>query len=191
MAVNSANARIFGSDNDAVWVAPLGTDLPDDLALPEDPFADVGWLHTDGITVGGDTTVDKFRGHQGGKVIRTKVTESNTTFQFQCLETTALTLGLQFNILDKTSTTGLATATISASRKVTPRAFIIDVFDADDEANPYQYRWMFERGEIGEREEFTLINSDITGYTFTVEVIDEFLLLTNDPAFADDSDAGS
>lgn len=188
MAVNSANARIFGSDNDAVWVAPLGTELPVDLAEPMSPFTDVGWLHTDGITVGGDTTVERFRGHQGGKVIRTKVTESNTTFQFQCLETTALTLGLQFNILDKTSAADLTTATISASRKVTPRAFVIDVFDIDDEANPYQYRWCFERGEIGEREEFTLINSDITGYTFTVEVIDEFVLLTNDPAFADTTD---
>ena len=183
MATNAANARIFGSDDDAVFIAPLGTTLPGDLDTPDVSFVDAGWLHTDGITVGGDTNVEKFRGHQGGKVIRTKVTESNTTFQFQCLETTALTLGLQLNVLETNPVNGSATRMkVSSGRKVEARTFVIDVYDDDAGDETIHYRYEIPRGEIGERAEFTLSNSDIVGYTFTVEVIDDFYVVTNDPA---------
>lgn len=180
MATNAAQARIFGSDNDAVFIAPLGTALPTGLAEPGAGFEDVGWLHSDGITVGGDTNVEKFRGHQGGRIVRTKVTESNTTFQFQCLETTALTLGLQFNILDTTTAANVTTMNVSSGRNVETRAFVIDVYDED--ATTIQYRFAIPRGEIGERSEFKIANTDITGYTFTVEVIGDYKILTNDPA---------
>lgn len=182
MATNAENARIFGSDDDAVSIAPLGTDLPTGLAELESEFQDVGWLHTDGITLGGDATVNKFRGHQGGKVIRTKVTESNKTFKFQCLETTALTLGLQLNITDTETATGVTTMTVSTADRVEARAFSIDVYDVDGRDDPVHYRYVCARGEIGERAEFKLVNSDITGYTYTVEVIDEFFIITDDPA---------
>jgi|SRR5690606_9802016 len=182
MPVNAENARIFGSDDDAVSIAPLGSTLPEDLSELTAPFVDAGWLHSDGITLGGDTSVTRFRGHQGGKVIRTKVTEANKTFQFQCLETTATTLGLQFHIKDQTTASGTATLTVSAGARVEARAFVVDVFDVDGRAEPVHYRYVIPRGEIGERSEFRMVNSDITGYTFTVEVIDEFFIITNDPA---------
>lgn len=181
MATNAANARIFGSDDDAVFIAPLGTALPTTLAAPGAGFEDVGWLHSDGITVGGDTNVEKFRGHQGGRIVRTKVTESNTTFQFQCLESTALTLGLQFNILDATTAAGVTTMEVSSGRNVETRAFVIDVYDED--ATTIQWRFAIPRGEIGERSEFKLAGTDITGYTFTVEVIGDYKIITNDAAF--------
>lgn len=184
--VDSANARIFGSDDDKVSIAPLGTELPGDLEELDPLFEDVGWLHSDGITVGGDTNVEKFRGHQGGRVVRTKVTESDTSFSFQCLESTALTLGLQLNVLEKTAVgAGATRAKVSSGRKVEARAFVIDVYDEDDDT--IHYRYEIERGEIGERAEFTLSNSDITGYTFTVEVIGDYYVTTNDPSFADAS----
>lgn len=192
MAVDADNARIFGSDDDAVSIAPLGTDMPVDLAELDAPFEDAGWLHTDGITAGGDTSVERFRGHQGGKVIRTKVTESNRTFQFQCLETKALTLGLQLNVLESTTEAGVTTKRVSAGNKVEARAFVIDVYDEDGHTDgPIHYRYVVPRGEIGERSEFTLSNSDITGYTFTVEVIDEFFVISNDPALAEEDTGGS
>lgn len=185
MAVNSSNARIYGSDDDAVFIAPLGTELPGDLDAPGAPFEDVGWLHSDGITVGGDTNVEKFVGHQGGKTVRTKVTESNTTFQFQCLETTALTLGLQLNILDSETIGGVTRQTVSSGRKVEARTFVIDVYDEDD--TTIHTRYEIPRGEIGERAEFTLSNSDITGYTFTVEVIGDYYRVTNEESVVEGS----
>ena len=185
MVTNAENARIFGSDDDAVHIAPLGSTLPTDLGELDAAFQDAGWLHSDGLTVGGDANVNRFRGHQGGKVVRTKVTESGRTFQFQCLETTALTLGLQFNITEKATADGVTTMTVSSGAKVEARAFVVDVFDVDGRDEVVHYRYVIPRGEIGERSEFKLVNTDITGYTFTVEVIGEMFVLTNDPAVAD------
>jgi hypothetical protein len=184
VVTNAENARIFGSDDDKVSIGPLGTTLPTTLAAPAAPIVDAGWLHSDGLTVGGDATVNRFRGHQGGKVVRTKVTESGRTFQFQCLETTALTLGLQLNITAKATASGVTTMTVSSGSKVEARAFVVDVYDVDGRAEVVHYRYVIPRGEIGERSEFRLVNSDITGYTFTVEVIGSMFILTNDPAVA-------
>lgn len=182
MGVDAANARIFGSDDDAVWINDLGSTMPTGLAAPATGWEDVGWLHTDGIPFTPSDSVTKFRGHQGGRVIRTKMTESDTTFQFQALESKLLTLGLQFNIKAQATATGVHTLTLSSGRRVIPKALIVDVFDEDD--TDLQWRFEIPRGEIGERSEFTLSNSDITGYTFPVEIIGDWFLVTNDPAFA-------
>lgn len=188
MAQNADNVRIYGSDDDAVSLAPTGTALPTTAAVAGTipvGFADAGWIHTDGITFGGDTNVERFRGHQGGRVIRVKITESNTTIQWQCLETTALTLGLQLNIRSAETTLGVTTAVVSSGRKVERRAICVDTFDADVMvgSDPLFYRYTAEV-EIAEREEFVIASTDMTGFTFTAEVMGDFNIITNDPAFA-------
>jgi len=182
MALDAANARIFGSDDDKVQLAPLGSTLPTTLAAAVAPFEDVGWLHTDGIPFTPADSVEKLRGHQGGRVVRTTITESDLTFQFQCLETTALTLGLQHNITSAATLTGVTTMNASPGRQIEARAFVLDLFDKDN--TDIHYRFVVPRGEIGERSEFTFANSDITGYTFNVEIIGSYDIITNDPAAA-------
>lgn len=188
MVQNASNVRIFGSDNDAVYLAPSGTALPIIAPVagttPAGGFIDAGWIHPDGITFGGDTNVERFRGHQGGRVIRTKITESNTTIAWQCLETTALTLGIQLTVKNKTTTTGVTTAVVSSGRKIERRAFVIDTWDSDAlvGANPLYYRYTGTI-EIGEREEFVIALTDMTGYAFTAEVVGDFNIITNDTAF--------
>lgn len=181
MALDAANARIFGSDDDKVQLAVLGTTLPTGLAAWTDG-EDVGWLHTDGIPFTPSDSVEKLRGHQGGRVVRTTITESDLTFQFQCLETTALTLGLQHNITSAATATGVTTMNASPGRQVEARAFVLDLYDKDN--TDIHYRYVIPRGEIGERSEFTHANSDITGYTFNVEIIGSYDIITNDPAAA-------
>jgi len=132
MALDAANARIFGSDDDKVQLAPLGSTLPTTLAAAVAPFEDVGWLHTDGIPFTPADSVEKLRGHQGGRVVRTTITESDLTFQFQCLETTALTLGLQHNITSAATLTGVTTMNASPGRQIEARAFVLDLFDKDN-----------------------------------------------------------
>lgn len=180
MALDAANARIFGSDDDKVQIAPLGSTLPTTLAAADAAFEDVGWLHSDGIPFSPSDSIEKFRGHQGARVVRTTVTESDLTFQFQCLETTALTLGLQHNITSAATATGVTTMAASAGRQIEARAFVLDLYDKDDTS--IHYRYVIPRGEIGERSEFTYAASDITGYTFNVEIIGSYTIITNDPA---------
>ena len=177
---NSANARIFGSDNDAVFVAPHGTALPTDLAALPAAFVDAGWLSPDGIAFQPSDSVEKFRGHQGGRVIRTKITESDTTFVWQALETKLLTLGLQFDITDHVTVGGVSTLKMSSGRKIATRTIVIDTYDGDNDE--LHYRFCVATAEIGERAEFSLANNSITGYSFTTEVIGELILITNDEA---------
>jgi hypothetical protein len=182
MALDAANARIFGSDDDKVLIANLGSTLPTGLAAADAAFADVGWLHTDGIPFTPSDSVEKLRGHQGGRVVRTTITESDLTFQFQCLETTALTLGLQHNITSAATVSDVTTMNASPGRQIEARAFVLDLYDKDN--TDIHYRYVIPRGEIGERSEFAHANSDITGYTFNVEIIGSYDIITNDPAAA-------
>lgn len=180
--LDAGNARIFGSDKDAVHIGPLGTVLPTTLAAPGPALVHAGWLGPDGTTMGGDSSVNRLRGHQGGRVVRSKIPESGTNFTFVCLETTALTLGLQHNIKEHTTTAGVTTMRVSAGKKIETRSFVLDFYDEDE--TELQYRYTIPRGEIGERSEVKLTNKDITAYSFNVEVIGDFFIVTNDGAVA-------
>ncbi|MFH6689084.1 hypothetical protein ACH473_10680 [Cellulosimicrobium funkei] len=176
------NARIYGSDDDKVWVGEIGAVLPTTLDDPTE-HEDSGWLGEDGIDLNSTDDVQKFKGHQGGRTVRTKTVTSETAFVFRCLETTALTLGLQFNIKNKTTTGGVTTSTMSSGRKVVARSFVIDLFDENTEGE-IQRRLVIPRGEIGERGSLAFKNNEITVYEFTVEIIGDFIEITNDPAVA-------
>src|SRR5690606_35217637 len=92
MTVNADLARIYGSDLDAIHLAPVGTTLPTTIDSPLDPaFEDVGWLNTDGITESLTGSVEKRRGYQGNGVVRTSINEPGTTVSFVALETKAQT----------------------------------------------------------------------------------------------------
>lgn len=181
MALDSDNARIYGSDDDCVYDAPIGTTPPATLATdPPEPWEDFGWLSEDGIDINPSDSVEKFRGHQGGRVVRTKMTNSETQFVFRCLETKAQTINLQFNVKDRETTDGTTRTTFSSGRQVVARAFIIDLFD-----DGVHRRFEIPRGEIGERGSIAFKNSEMTVYEFTVEIIGDWYELTNDPAVAD------
>lgn len=50
MTINASNARVFGSDLDAVYLAPVGATLPTTINGPLGvEFESVGWLHSDGL----------------------------------------------------------------------------------------------------------------------------------------------
>lgn len=186
--VNSDNARIFGSDDDYVavkdWVSDLdGTEL-DDLdkleATAPAGFTEVGWLHPDGISLEPTDELQKLKGFQGGRTIRTKITSSETAFKFQCLESTALTLGLALDMDEGTTTTGGITKhKIKGAREVIKKTFAIGLFDGD-------VKWLLyvPHGEIGERTEINLGGEEIVAIEFTVEVIGDAYLLSEDPALA-------
>lgn len=174
--VNADNARIWGSDEDYVAVAPLNAEfkLPETLTgeAPA-PFEEVGWTHPDGYTLTPEDEVAKLKGFQGGRVIRTKVTSSETSFQFQALESTLQTLGLALNIKDSTATGDITKHTLAGARQVEQRQFLVELVDGDK-------HWLFHfpHGEITERQEIALGNEDITSYTLTVEVIGDYYLYT-------------
>lgn len=178
MGLDAANARIYGSEDDKVSIGKVGAVLPDELEEPTE-HEDAGWLGDGGLDLNPADTVESFPGHQPG-VVRTKMTNSETSFVFRMLETKALSVGLQFNVKAKSTSKGITRSTFGSGRKVEARSFIIDLFDDDG----LHRRFLIPRGEIGERASVPYKKSEITVYEFTVKIIGDFFEITNDPAVA-------
>ena len=178
MTVNSENVRIYGSDLDAIWLAPVGTTLPTTIdAAPGAGFEDVGWLGEDGITESATGSVEKKRGHQGNGVMRTRISEPGTTIAFVAEETKAQTQGLRYHekTVD-TATTGVRKVTRGPGQKVTRRAAVIDFFDADD--TTIKERWIIPVLEIGPGGDKVANNADVSAFPFSGEIIGDYDVLT-------------
>lgn len=179
MTVNSKLARIFGSDADAIYLAPVGTTLPTTIdGAPGAGFEDVGWLHSDGITEAATGSVEKIRGHQGNGVVRTRVSEGGTTVQFVALESKAQTRELRYDVKTAATTTGVRKETRGAGQKVSVRSAVIDYFDADDET--VKERYVIPRLEISPDGDRVFTNSDIAGFGFIGEVIGDYFVYSTD-----------
>ena len=177
--IDSDNVRSFGGDLDSVRVGKLGAVMPKGIEEPTE-HENVGWLSDDGMSFGHDDNVESFTGHQGGRVVRKKVTSSEDTFKFTALETTLLTFGLTHDIRSHTTTDGVSRMKISGSKKPNDRrSWIVDKWDGD-----IWYRYLIPSGELGERPEEVAKNSELTMYEQTVTIYGSYEILTNDPALA-------
>ena len=185
--LNPDNARIYGGDEDAVWLAPLGTKLPTTIDEALDPaFECVGWLHTDGITETATGSADKKRGHQGNAVVRTIVTEGGTTYGFTALETKAMTQSLRYDEKEVTVTDGVRHTRRGPGQKVSRRAAVLEWFDADNDN--VKERLAIEVFEIVPTGDRTMTNADIAGYPMSGEIIGDYDHWTNDVDSDNDED---
>ena len=190
--INSDNVRSAGGDLDSVWVGKLGAQMPQEIEDPPN-HENVGWLNEDGLEFGHEDNVESFTGHQGGKVVRKKVTSSKDTFKFTALESTALVYGLIHDIRARSTSTGVVDTgkqvtrmRVSGSKKPNDRrSWVVDLWDGD-----IWERYLIPSGEIGERPAVTASNSGLKMYEFTVTVYGSYEILTNDPAqIVEDEDA--
>lgn len=181
---NADNAFMAGSEKDTLYLGPAGTDLSTvtnlTSALPSG-MVDVGWLTEDGLTLGMSDSVDKFRGHQGHGVVRTYMSESSTTLKAALLEA-KLDLLKRYMGVSKTEkvTVGSASITrmeVSSSRKVEALTGVMDLFDV---STGKQRRYIFKRLELGERSDVSYKVGDLTAYEHNLEVLDGYILLTNE-----------
>lgn len=189
MAITNAdNAFMAGSDRDTLYLGPAGTDLSTvtnlTSALPQD-MVDVGWLTEDGLTLGMSDSVDKFRGHQGHGVVRTYMSESSTTLKAALLEA-KLEILKRYMGVSKTEkvTAGSDSITrmeVSSSRKVETLTGVMDLFDV---STGKQRRYIFKRLELGERSDVSYKVGDLTAYEHNLEVLDGYILLTNEGGLA-------
>ena len=173
MVTNANNARIWGGDNDSIWLAPVGTTLPTTIdAAPGAGFEDVGWLHEDGITETANGSKEVIRGHQGAGVVRTRMSETGTSIAFTALEDKAQTNSLRYNEKDAEVTAGVRKVTRGPGQRVSVRAAVIDLYDIDNET--IKKRLVIPRLEITPTGDKTYSNADISGYGFEAEIIGDY-----------------
>ncbi len=180
MGVNSALARVYGSELDAIFVAPLGTALPDDINDPLAPaFDEVGWFDDSGIVEANTGSKTELRGHQGAGVVRTRMTEGGKTFAFSALEDKPLTRELWDNVRSVESTaSGARKETVSPNQKVSARTAIINVIDADDET--LVEKILIPRLEITPDGDRSYVANALSVRGFIGQVIGNFYRLTGE-----------
>lgn len=181
---NADLAFMAGSEKDTLYLGPAGTDLSTitNLTTPMPTgMIDVGWLSEDGMGLGMSDSVDKVRGHQGHGVVRTYMSESSTTFKASLLESKLELLKRYLGVLKTEKVTaGSASITrmeVSASRKVEGLVGVADLFDV---STGKQRRYVFKRLELGERSDISYKVGELTVYEYNLEVLDGYVLLTDE-----------
>lgn len=184
MAKNRDNARIYGGDNDAVWCAAKGSTPPTGLGAPTTPWEEVGWLDEDGgIEANREAETKLFRGHQGGKIVRTKKGSPTNTFKFTALEETKLVLGLVYGDITWVTASAVATGTPTGTNTSDERAWIVDTHD--ETSNPAVHTrkvWPVGTAEITAA--YKAHNSEMTMYEITVTCYEDPIIVSNNPALA-------
>jgi hypothetical protein len=182
MALNDEAVRVGVTGS--VFVAPIGTALPDDVTTPLGvAFVEVGHISEDALTEALEITTEVLRSWQRPIGIRTLTTEVAWNFQFAMMETSPLNLELFYGGAVTTVAGSVATTAIPAWPQATPKAMVIEIVDGD-----IITRFALPKVEIGEREEVQHINTAGTVYGVTVNVLgtsldDMGFRITNDPDF--------
>ena len=177
MAKDLANILGGGGDDSAVYVAPKGTTGPTSLAAPGVTYDDAGWLSEDGISFSRSEDRQVFRGHQGGKIVKRRTSSVDDTFKFQCLETTAVTLGLLYKGQEPTVATGVATIHVTGQTVNDERAWVLDEF-LDDGST---MRYVIPNGTAETTGDVVWKTDELTVYEFTVGVNGDYFVITDAP----------
>lgn len=180
MAVNANNARVYGSDDDMISLADLDATSPTTIDGALVGYEDVGWLHSDGITETLTGSATQIRGHQGGRVVRTRMESVGTQIQFVALEDKPLTRELRYDVKTSSTANGVRSETRGAGQKVTVKKAVIDFFDADDDT--IQERWIIDRFEITPSGDRVYVNNDIAAFPFVGEIIGDYTVLSTEAA---------
>lgn len=182
LLLHSEFAEIYGHDDDMVACAPLGTVAPAALTDLDDPFSSAGWLSEDGISW--EDSYDKvtITAHQGGVEIIEVTTKTARSFKFQCMEETALSLGLRYPGFVPAET-GVGSG-IFGGEVPTPtadsRIWVIDTFSI---SNPgHRIRRVVPKGQVSEVGTLVAKRGEVSIYEFTVKVLEgRFFIYGNSP----------
>lgn len=177
MAKNDANIRIYGGDAGAVWVGEVGVTAPTGLAAPGNGWTELGWLSDTGLTLEQKADKKKFYAWQGGTVVAVSISKAERSFTFECLEETAVALGLAYPGLEFTTATGVATGTVPAGITGIDKAFTLDAEDSQGNLK----RYVVPKGNVDPNSKTEHKFDALTVYQFVVDVIGEFDIITNSP----------
>jgi len=133
-------------------------------SAPAAAFKDLGFLGDAGIEIAQNVDRAEFKAHQGGTIIRRKVTESGWTLTFSALEHNLAVLDLVYPGTTWTDAVTYVKGVIPEGISTVEKAWIFDTFDT---ANALQHRFAFT-GEATNTGSFTYGVEDMVTYEFEV-----------------------
>lgn len=182
MAKVRNNFRIYSDLDCDVFLAPLGTTLPTTLDDPGVGFEEVGWLGEDGVPVGREVDVEKYKAYQGGTTLRVKITSDEKTFTFEAMEEKPLVSALYWGHGDAVITgvgdEAIATVDVPEAAPVAQRAAVLR-FKDDGITKLY----LCENVQVTPNGEVAHSTDGGTTYGFNAEIIGGFKMITDAPSF--------
>lgn len=155
MALDATKVRVGVTG--AVYLADTDDTLPTDATTALDAaFADVGFIHEDGVTETQDTDTNDIVAWQNGAKVRKVQTSHDLMYAFTMLETSPVTLEAYYgNHLD---------GVVEIDGKELPhKAWVLSVLDGD-----HVLRAVIPDGQITERGEITYANGEAVGREVTI-----------------------
>ena len=170
-----------------VSMAPLGTTAPTDAttALPAS-WKSGGYVGEDGLTETTDRSTEKIKAW-GGDTVKVVQTDFAVTYQFTFIETlNADVLKVVYGAANVTTTAASSTKgtlhkVLVKGDELPPTAFVFDMRDGDA-----RIRIHVPQGQITEVGEITYSDSEVIGYTLTVEALPDAVVGANAVKFLDD-----
>lgn len=188
MTTNALNALMFGAKDDALWLAKYTPELHEQLMtldidddIPEG-MVDVGWISDEGTSLAFNDSVEKIRGHQANGIVRTFMSESDTTFEATAFESLLETVSwyLDSVVTRETGSKGTVHARY-AQRSSRSVVRLVGVWDAFDSANDVHVRLVFPLLELGSRDSIPFKVKELTAYKLSLEVLGEWFDLSDSP----------
>lgn len=122
------NVRVYGDEDDAVWLAPLGSTLPTGLAAPDAAFDEVGTLGEGDFSQNREAEVNELLDHSG-QVVAVVVPTSSKTINFEAIEDNEVVEALANDITSgPTTVTDVTTTTYSSKYTPKSRAMVVDKY---------------------------------------------------------------
>lgn len=167
-----------------IYVSPLGTALPTDLASLPSVWRKVGYTDPDALTESLAVTKEILRASQRMNGVRTLTTQVDWTWQFKAMETSKLVLELFYLGGVTTTVSGISTTNIPGTPGVTDRAFVLEEVDGS-----ITTRFVIPRGDITARGNVAHKGAAGVVYDMTVAVLatsiaDLGYRISNDPYLA-------
>jgi len=166
MAQDDQNVVVAGTG--AVYVAPVGTAVPADLATPPAAWVDVGYVGEDGVTFTFSRDQEDVNAWQVSTPVRVLVTNEPVGIAFELLQFDRLTVALAFRggTFAGGPPPAVYTYTPPDAGASDERAMLIDAIDGDA-----QFRFSFPRVQLTEDVEFQLVRSDAVRLPLTFAVL--------------------
>lgn len=159
MAQTASEVRV-GVDG-KVLVAPLGTTAPTGIDATWTGSTDLGYISEDGLTEADSTTVEKIRAWQKRRIVRSVVTEGETTFQFTLIQTNEDILSEVYGLEAGDITSGAFVSDPEVERP--HKSYVIDVIDGENLVRKY-----IPDGQVTEVGNRVYQNGAAIGYPITV-----------------------
>lgn len=143
---------------------PLTATAPASVDAALTGYTDLGYVSEDGVTEANSQDTEVVRAWQKAKVVRTLVTEGETTFALTLIQTNADTLGEYYGVAPEADGSFITSAANSRPH----RKYVLDILDGDEWIRKY-----IPDGQVTEVGDQVFQNGAPIGYEITITAYDD------------------